>query len=137
MPIRSEIDPRAALASYGGPVCMPVVVAAGQPLQFRPWTSECAMVPGAFGAAIPQDPTQVVPQVVVLPLVAFDRSGFRLGYGGGFYDRTLAQLQQTGPIIAIGFAYSAQELPQVPKEATDQPLDYMVTETGVIEFARS
>jgi 5-formyltetrahydrofolate cyclo-ligase len=74
--------------------------------------------------------------VLIVPLVAFDRRGFRLGYGGGFYDRTLERLRAQGPVTAIGFAYGAQELPEVPVEPTDQPLDLIVTETGILTPAR-
>ena len=70
--------------------------------------------------------------MLIVPLVAFDRRGFRLGYGGGFYDRTLERLRAAGPTTAIGFAFGAQELPEVPVEPTDQPLDLIVTERGPI-----
>ena len=73
-----------------------------------------------------------MPDVLIVPLVAFDRAGGRLGYGGGFYDRTLAQLRAAGPITAIGFAYAAQETATVPQEPTDVPLDLIVTEREVI-----
>ncbi|WP_339107878.1 5-formyltetrahydrofolate cyclo-ligase [Thioclava sp. GXIMD4216] len=131
MPIRTELDPRPALLRHDGPLCLPVVEAEARPLSFRPWSAEAEMIPGAFGAAIPAATATVCPQVVVVPLLAFDRRGFRLGYGGGFYDRTLEGLRQRGPVTAIGFAFAAQEMARVPVEATDQPLDLMVTETGV------
>ena len=136
MPIRTEIDPRPAMAEAAahGPVGVPVIKGAGEPLEFHLWTPGCAMVEGPFGAAIPADPRPMVPQILIVPLVAFTRSGHRLGYGGGFYDRTLAGLRARGPVLAIGFAWAAQEADRLPLEPTDEPLDLIVTETGVIEI---
>jgi 5-formyltetrahydrofolate cyclo-ligase len=76
----------------------------------------------------------MTPQIVIVPLVAFSRDGGRLGYGGGFYDRTLEQLRAAGPVLAIGFAFDAQEDPEIPLEPTDQPLDMIVTESQVIDI---
>jgi 5-formyltetrahydrofolate cyclo-ligase len=76
----------------------------------------------------------VTPQILIVPLLAFDARGYRLGYGGGFYDRTLQGLRAAGPVTAIGFAYNAQEVAQVPTEPTDQPLDFIVTEAGIRAF---
>jgi 5-formyltetrahydrofolate cyclo-ligase len=134
MAMRTEIDPLPAMqaAAARGPVCVPVIMGKGQPLRFRAWIPDCAMVPGEFGALIPADGDWVVPEVLVVPLVAFDRRGGRLGYGGGFYDRTLKGLRAAGPVLAIGFAWAAQEADDLPLEATDQPLDLIVTEAGVI-----
>ena len=132
MPIRTEVDPRPAILRHDGPLCLPVVEGEARPLGFRPWSAAAEMIPGAFGAAIPAETTAVIPQVVILPLVAFDARGYRLGYGGGFYDRTLELLRAQGPVTAIGFAFAAQELPQVPTEPTDELLDLMVTEQGVL-----
>lgn len=89
------------------------------------------MVPGAFGALIPEGGEAVDPDVLIVPLLAFDRHGFRLGYGGGFYDRTLEGLRARKSILAIGFAYESQEMDEVPIEPTDQPLDLIVTEREV------
>ncbi len=132
--MRTEIDPTPAMeeAAAHGPVGMPVIMEAGQPLRFRLWTPGCAMVPGAFGAAIPETGDWMEPEIVIVPLVAFDRSGGRLGYGGGFYDRTLEQLRARRATMAIGFAYAAQEAEGLPLEPTDQPLDLIVTEAGII-----
>jgi len=131
----TEIDPSPAMeeASAHGPVCLPVIEAAGQPLRFRQWTPGCDMSQGAFGANIPTSGDWVTPEILIVPLVAFSRAGGRLGYGGGFYDRTLEQLRAQKPTLAIGFAYGAQELPDLPLEPTDQPLDLIVTEQGIIE----
>jgi 5-formyltetrahydrofolate cyclo-ligase len=131
MPMRTEIDPLAAMAGHDGAVGVPVIIGAGQALQFREWTPDCAMEMGAFGARIPAQGSWLIPQVLIVPLLAFDARGYRLGYGGGFYDRTLEGLRASGPVVAIGFAFAAQEVPQVPIEPTDQLLDIIVTETGV------
>jgi 5-formyltetrahydrofolate cyclo-ligase len=138
MPIRTEIDPLPAMeeAAAHGPVAVPVIEAAGQPLRFARWTAEAPMVEGAFGARVPADLQWVVPQIVIVPLVAFSRVGGRLGYGGGFYDRTLEGLRACGPVLAIGFAFAAQQDDDLPLEPTDQPLDLIVTEQGVIEVRR-
>ena len=95
MPIRTEIDPRPAMveASAHGPVGVPVIEAADTPLKFARWTPETEMVPGAFGAAVPADPAFLEPEILIVPLLAFNRQGGRLGYGGGFYDRTLEMLR--------------------------------------------
>ena len=136
MPIRTEIDPRPAMAAAAarGPVCVPVIEAMGRPLRFAAWRPDTRLVPGPFGAHVPEANEPLVPEVLVVPLVAFDRRGGRLGYGGGFYDRTLAELRARGPVVAIGFAFSGQEAPEpLPLETTDAPLDLIVTEAGIFE----
>ena len=135
MPMRTEIDPLAAMAQHTGPVCVPVIAGAGQPLVFHRWTPQSVMVPGEFGALIPQVSEPLTPDVLIVPLLAFDRRGYRLGYGGGFYDRTLEALRARGRAVALGFAFAAQEMDAVPTEPTDQPLDLLVTETEVLRFA--
>ena len=132
MPMRSEIDPLAAMAAHDGPVGVPVIIARATPLQFRAWTPLARMIEGAFGASIPEAGDWIVPQVLIVPLLAWDRRGYRLGYGGGFYDRTLQGLRERGPVLAIGFAFAAQEVAEVPIDATDQRLDMVVTEGGVV-----
>ncbi|WP_138933724.1 5-formyltetrahydrofolate cyclo-ligase [Roseovarius arcticus] len=136
MPMRTEIDPLPAMeeAASRGPVCVPVIVGAGQPLAFSRWTPGGAMKDGPFGARVPEVEDFITPQVLIVPLVAFDRAGGRLGYGGGFYDRTLERLRARGAVLAIGYAYSAQEAEDLPLEPTDQPLDMIVTEREIIEF---
>ena len=131
-PMRSEIDPRPALAAHDGPVGLPVIQAPATPLRFRRWTPGAEMVPGPFGAEVPAEGDWMVPEIVIVPLLAFSRSGGRLGYGGGFYDRTLEQLRARGPVLAIGYAFAAQEEADLPLEPTDQPLDLIVTEAGIL-----
>jgi 5-formyltetrahydrofolate cyclo-ligase len=135
MPMRTEIDPLPAMAAHQGPVGVPVIIGKGLPLRFREWTPGCRMVEGTFRAMIPEEGAWVDPQVLIVPLLAFDARGYRLGYGGGFYDRTLEGLRARGPVLAVGFAFAAQEVPEVPIEATDQRLDAVVTEKGVTVFA--
>ena len=134
MPMRTEIDPLPAMAAHPGAVGVPVILGPGQPLKFREWSPGAAMVAGDFGALIPAEGGWIEPEVVIVPLVAFDARGFRLGYGGGFYDRTLEGLRARRPTLAVGFAFAAQELPEVPIEPTDQRLDAIVTEHGLRLF---
>ncbi|MGL4238200.1 5-formyltetrahydrofolate cyclo-ligase [Tabrizicola sp.] len=135
MPMRSEIDPLPAMAAHQGPVGVPVIVGKGLPLRFREWSPGAKMVEGAFKALVPEEGAWVEPSVLIVPLLAFDARGYRLGYGGGFYDRTLEGLRARGKVLAVGFAFAAQEVAQVPTEATDQRLDAVVTEKGVTVFA--
>ena len=132
LPIRTEIDPRRVMAAHPGPVGVPVILGADQPLVFRDWGPDVELIPGPFGAAVPATGAEITPRVLIVPLLAFDRRGYRLGYGGGFYDRTLARLAALGPVTAIGFAFGAQEMDAVPTEPTDMPLDLIVTEHGPI-----
>lgn len=134
MPMRTEISPLAAMRAHAatGPVCVPVIQGKGLPLRFARWSPGCAMAEGEFGAQVPAVPDWLEPAVLIVPLVAFDRRGGRLGYGGGFYDRTLAGLRARGPVLAVGFAFGGQEAEALPLEATDQPLDLIVTEAEVI-----
>ena len=137
MSIRTEVSPLATMArlcEQGKTVCVPVIQGEGQALKFARWTPGTVMVDGPFGASVPEAADYVVPDVVVTPLVAFDDRGYRLGYGGGFYDRSFEEISAQKPVIAVGFAYDAQRLDEVPTEATDHRLDMMVTETGVRTF---
>ena len=134
MPIRTEIDPLPVMAAWNGPVGVPVIEGEGKPLTFHLWTPDAEMVTGPFGAQIPANAQPIIPRLVIVPLVAFDASGARLGYGGGFYDRTLERLKARGRVTAIGFAYAAQEAEALPKEPTDHRLDAIVTEAGVRTF---
>ncbi len=136
MPMRTEIDPLAAMAAHEGPVGVPVILGKGQPLRFREWSPGCVMVPGEFGALIPADGAWIDPDVLIVPLLSFDRRGYRLGYGGGFYDRTLEGLRARRPRLAVGFAFAAQEVAEVPTEPTDQRLDAILTEAGPVPIRR-
>lgn len=134
LPIQSEADPRAVMSDWSAPVGVPVVEAPARPLSFVRWTPDAALERGAFGVAVPADRQPMEPRVVLVPLLAFDAQGGRLGYGGGFYDRTLALLRARGEVTALGLAFAAQEVAQVPLEPTDAPLDGIVTEAGLRRF---
>ena len=138
MPIRTEIDPLPAMAEAAahGPVGVPVIMAAGQPLQFSRWQPDGPLREGPFGAMVPEADDFFEPEILIVPLVAFDARGGRLGYGGGFYDRTLELLRGKRATLAIGFAFDAQEAEDLPLEPTDQPLDMIVTESRVLQFNR-
>ena len=115
---------------------VPVIQAAGQPLKFSRWEPEGALKDGPFGAKVPVVDDYFEPEILIVPLVGFDARGGRLGYGGGFYDRTLELLRSKRATLAIGFAFDAQEAEDLPLEPTDHSLDLMVTETGIREFNR-
>ncbi|MCV2880605.1 5-formyltetrahydrofolate cyclo-ligase [Actibacterium sp. XHP0104] len=132
--MRSEVDPMPALARLDAQICLPVVVGKAQPLAFREWRPGTEMVEGAFGAMIPAHGAELEPQVLVVPLAAFDGRGLRLGYGGGFYDRTLEKLRAAGPVLAVGFAFAGQRVAALPPDPHDQPLDLIVTEDGLHRF---
>ena len=133
--IRSELDPEPlmrALVDRGRRICVPVIQGKGLPLKFREWTPGCRMQPGPFGAQVPAEGEWLEPDLLLVPLLAFDAQGRRLGYGGGFYDRTIARLRTSGPVRAVGFAYAGQEVEEVPADETDQLLDLIVTEKGIL-----
>ena len=138
-PFRSEIDTRplmVRLAGDGWTTCLPIIKGPGEPLIFRKWLPGEPLERGAMDIERPADSAaEVEPDVLIVPLLAFDRQGYRLGYGGGFYDRTLARLRAKKNIIAIGVAYAAQEAENVPHAAHDQPLDYIMTERSVLKCA--
>jgi 5-formyltetrahydrofolate cyclo-ligase len=114
---------------FGHPGALPVVVRRGLPLLFRAWRPGQSLVTGSFGVPRPdKDQPELTPRMLIVPLLAFDRTGYRLGYGGGFYDRTLASLRANGPALAVGVGFALQELPFVPHDSVDERLDWMVTE---------
>jgi 5-formyltetrahydrofolate cyclo-ligase len=136
-PIRGEIDPLPLLArcaQAGAVTALPVVIGPDQPLLFRRWNPDLsagdALERGSFGTRQPlASAPEVLPSLLLIPLVAFDRHGQRLGYGGGFYDRTLARLRQGGTVHAIGLAHTVQQIEAVPCGPHDQPLDLVFTES--------
>lgn len=134
LPIGSEIDVRpllARLAEAGVAICLPAVIGEGLPLQFRRWREGDALVKEPFGTLAPAaDATVVEPDIVLTPGLAFDAEGYRLGYGGGFYDRTLAALRRRREVKAVGVAYEAQRVAAVPRDTTDLPVDMLVTEVA-------
>jgi len=135
-PMGDEIDPRPlleALAGRGVALALPAIRAAGQPLDFRAWKPGDPLQAAGFGTQEPLAAAPLVrPGLLLVPLLAFDTAGYRLGYGGGFYDRSLALLRPAGDILAVGLAYAAQQVAAVPREATDQPLDLVATEAALL-----
>lgn len=135
-PIRSEFDPRpllSHLAALGHPLCLPVVASDRQTLIFRRFLPGMALERAAFGLSVPPEAAGTAdPDVVLVPLAAFDRSGHRLGYGAGHYDRALARLQAIRPRVTIGLGFAAQAVDAVPAEPHDRPLDAILTEDGLI-----
>lgn len=135
-PLGDEIDPvplMAALADAGCVLALPVVLGRDLALEFRQWRPGDALVPGPHGTRQPGPQAPVlVPRSLLVPLLAFDARGFRLGYGGGYYDRTLAGLRAKGSVRAIGLAYAAQLVAQLPTDPWDQPMDAILTETGLM-----
>ncbi len=130
-PIRTEIDPLPVMEEMAdrGTVCLPVT-SGYNPLTFRQWQPGAEMSVDGFGVAVPEAGAECQPRTLVIPLLAFDPAGMRLGYGAGHYDRTLEQLRKRHDVLAIGFAYAAQECAEVPTEPTDQRLDLIITEAG-------
>ncbi|HET6221835.1 MAG TPA: 5-formyltetrahydrofolate cyclo-ligase [Dongiaceae bacterium] len=137
-PLSDEIDPRPLihrLHGAGHPIGLPAVLGRGLPLAFRRWQPGLDLEIGTFGVLTPPlGAPEIVPALLLVPLLAFDRAGYRLGYGGGFYDRTLAGLRAGTEITAVGVAFALQEVPAVPRDATDQPLDWIVTEREAIRI---
>lgn len=130
-PLAGEADLRpawAAIHAQGRSIALPETTPPGTPLQFRQWAPDVPMIAGRYGTCHPDGPL-VVPDIICVPLLAFDARLNRLGYGGGYYDRTLAMLDG----VAIGVAFSWQEVAHVPTGAFDQPLDRIVTERRVFQ----
>lgn len=137
-PIQSEIDSTALmekLKSRGAQLCLPVVEDDKSPLVFRAWTPGDELNFGAFDVEEPLETALAVkPDIVLVPLLAFDKKGRRLGYGGGYYDRTLKSMRAANPdVCAVGLGYAAQQIDKVPTDIGDQSLDWVLTETGAIK----
>ena len=137
-PIKNEIDPvplMRYLAAQGAQLALPVITGRDQPLTFRAWTSDTQLLRGQLGIMEPSPQSDAVhPDIVLLPLAAFDRAGHRIGYGAGHYDRTLLQLRALKPIVAIGLAFAVQEIETIPTLPHDVRLDYVLTEDRTIDF---
>ncbi len=122
-----------ALAERGYRLALPVSIAQGEPLAFRAWAPGEPLAPDIMRIEAPlATSTAVTPALLLVPMLAFDRACRRLGYGAGFYDRTLAALRGPGAVIAVGLAFSVQEVEHVPVDEADAPLDAVITESGLI-----
>jgi 5-formyltetrahydrofolate cyclo-ligase len=137
MPIRSEINPLPLLrrfAEAGAQLALPRIVGRRHPLSMRAWTVGAPLVKGQWGIREPEaSAPEVEPDIIVVPLAAFDRRGHRIGYGAGHYDRTIGALRAKKPLLAIGIAFAVQEVEEVPALPHDERLDLVLTERGVID----
>ena len=138
MPLKSEISPlplMRKLAEAGARLALPVVAGKGLPLIMRGWTFGAPLASGVWGIREPMpDAPAVDPDILIVPLLAFDRRGYRLGYGAGYYDMTLTALRARKPVVAVGIAYAAQEVDTVPITPRDARLDLVLTEKETIDF---
>jgi 5-formyltetrahydrofolate cyclo-ligase len=138
-PINGEVNPMPlmlALEEKGHPICLPITMERAAPLVFRAYKTGDRLVANVWDIGVPEE-TQpiVVPDILLVPLLAFDRHGGRLGYGGGYYDATLQTLRANKSVLAVALAYSAQELAQVPLGKFDQRMDAIITENEVINVS--
>jgi 5-formyltetrahydrofolate cyclo-ligase len=138
MPMKSEINPlplMKKLAAAGVRLALPVIAGRGNPLLMRAWSVGEPLNAGVWGIREPtSQAAEVAPDILLVPLLAFDRAGHRLGYGGGYYDLTIGQLRERKAVVAIGLAYAAQEVAEVPATPRDAKLDLVLTETEVIDL---
>jgi 5-formyltetrahydrofolate cyclo-ligase len=136
-PMKSEINPvplMRRLADRGAKLALPVVAGRGRPLIMRAWSFGEKLGAGVWGIREPQaDAPEVLPDILIVPLAAFDRTGHRIGYGAGYFDMTLHRLRAVKSIVAIGLAFAAQEIPAVPATPRDARLDLVLTEREVID----
>jgi 5-formyltetrahydrofolate cyclo-ligase len=140
-PLKSELNPlplMRALAARGAKLALPVVQQRGQPLIMRAYAFGDELGKGVWGIRepLPAAP-EVFPDILLMPLAAFDRAGNRIGYGAGYYDMTLAGLRAMKPVLAIGLAFATQQIDQVPATERDEPLDLVLTEHEIIDCRRS
>jgi 5-formyltetrahydrofolate cyclo-ligase len=138
MPLKREINPlplMRKLADGGARLALPLVAGRGKPLIMRGWNWGEPLVPGVWGIREPPPAApEVAPDILLVPLLAFDRRGYRIGYGAGYYDLTIAQLRANKPIAAVGIAFAAQEVETVPRTAFDAQLDLVLTENETIDL---
>jgi 5-formyltetrahydrofolate cyclo-ligase len=138
MPLKSEINPlplMQKLAEQGARLALPRIVGRGSPLSMRAWEFGAALDRGQWGIREPQaDAPEVDPDVLLVPLLAFDRAGYRIGYGAGYYDMTIKRLRGLKTVTAVGLAFAAQEVREIPKTPRDERLDLVLTEHEVIDL---
>jgi 5-formyltetrahydrofolate cyclo-ligase len=138
MPLKSEINPLPLLqklAETGARLALPAIAGRGKPLIMRAWEFGAPLDRGQWGIREPKaDAPEVDPDILLVPLLAFDRGGFRIGYGAGYYDMTIHRLRERKPITAVGIAFAAQEVPKIPTTSRDERLDLVLTEREVIDL---
>lgn len=138
MPLKSEINPlplMQKLAEQGARLALPRIVGRGQPLSMRAWQFGGVLDRGQWGIREPTpDAPEVDPDILLVPLLAFDRAGYRIGYGAGYYDMTIARLRSLKTATAIGIAFAAQEVPEIPRTPRDERLDLVLTERETIDL---
>jgi 5-formyltetrahydrofolate cyclo-ligase len=137
-PLKTEINPLPLLrklAAAGARLALPVVAGRGKPLIMRSYAFGQPLNEGVWGIREPkEDAPEVDPDILIVPLAAFDRRGNRIGYGAGYYDMTIGRLRSIKPVVAVGIAYAAQEVDEVPTTSRDARLDLVLTERDVIDF---
>jgi 5-formyltetrahydrofolate cyclo-ligase len=137
-PLKSEFNPvplMRKLADAGASLALPVTPKRGNPLIMRAWTFGDELASGVWGIREPKpEAPEVFPDIMLVPLAAFDRAGDRVGYGAGYYDMTIARIRAMKPVMAIGLAFAAQEVGKVPATSFDQRLDLVLTEDETIDF---
>ncbi len=138
MPLKTEINPlplMRALGQRGAQLALPVIDGRGKPLIMRAYRFGDALNAGQWGIKEPRpEAGDVAPDILLTPLLAFDRSGNRIGYGAGYYDMTIAKFRAAKPVVAVGLAYAVQEIPAVPVTERDARLDLVLTEREIIDF---
>jgi 5-formyltetrahydrofolate cyclo-ligase len=138
MPLKSEINPLPLLqklAEAGARLALPAIAGRGKPLIMRAWEFGAPLDRGQWGIREPKpDAPEVEPDILMVPLLAFDRAGYRLGYGAGYYDMTIHRLRALKPVTAVGIAFAAQEVPKIPTTPRDERLDLVLTEREVIDL---
>lgn len=138
MPFGDEADIRLlmhSLVEAGYQLALPVIIKKAAPLEFRAWAPGADLEAAQWGIMEPSETAEVLlPDVVLSPLLAFDDEGYRLGYGGGFYDRSLEKLRALKPVVLVGIAFDEQRVDSVPRDAFDQRLDWIMTPSGVRQF---
>lgn len=138
MPLKSEINPLPLLqklAEAGARLALPAIAGRGKPLIMRAWEFGAPLDRGQWGIREPKpDAPEVEPDILLVPLLAFDRAGYRIGYGAGYYDMTIHRLRALKPVTAVGIAFAAQEVPKIPTTPRDERLDLVLTEREVIDL---
>jgi 5-formyltetrahydrofolate cyclo-ligase len=138
MPLKSEINPLPLLqklAGAGARLALPRIVGRGHSLSMRAWAFGAPLTRGQWGIREPQaDAPEVDPDILIAPLLAFDRAGYRIGFGAGYYDMTITALRARKTVVAVGIAYAAQEVPAVPRTERDARLDLVLTEREIIDL---